>query len=512
MHAQTLSASNLRCFESASLNLSPGINLLVGHNNSGKSTLLQLLYSLQGIRLSEHDIRLDATRATASVRVVEADYAHLGARLAEHLRSRNLTSFDVNFDWRRGASDHHTLATGQRSDYDAMPNEQPNNFVAPYLATRRSSAINEQINSGAANALGGDLSNFMSKIDRVWTSPELQDKYKEACWKVLGLLVSTSGSPNGKKAGLEISAPRQQFINVQSMGAGTTNSIGLIVELLVATGNLFLIEELENDMHPLALKALLDMVVAAASAGNQFVISTHSNVVVRHLGGIEGTRVFHMKRDETQKLPTSTVAEVPNAPAERRALLADLGYDLLDSDLFDAWLILEESSAERIIRQFLIPWFCSELSGRIRTVAAKGAGDVEPQFSDLHRLFVFIHLQEVYRNRAWVLVDNDAAGQQAIRKLTTNFPTWPAAHFGTFDQPAFERFYPARFAADVDRVLAIQDKGAKRAAKERLVKVVVDWLDQNQNVGRQELGQSAASVIDQLRTIRDTVIGRAPAQ
>jgi predicted ATPase len=48
------------------------------------------------------------------------------------------------------------------------------------------------------------------------------------------------------------------------------------------------IEEPETDLHPRALHGLLDLIVqSAAEHNNQFVISTHSNIVVRHLGGLD---------------------------------------------------------------------------------------------------------------------------------------------------------------------------------------------------------------------------------
>ena len=56
------------------------------------------------------------------------------------------------------------------------------------------------------------------------------------------------------------------------MGEGVTNILGLITDLCVAENNIFLIEEPENDIHPKALKALLDLIASKADAnhrGNQ---------------------------------------------------------------------------------------------------------------------------------------------------------------------------------------------------------------------------------------------------
>ena len=50
----------------------------------------------------------------------------------------------------------------------------------------------------------------------------------------------------------------------------------------------------------------------------------------------------------------------------REDLLAHLGHELYDYGLYDGWLILEEASAETIIKDYLINWFVPALAGRLR--------------------------------------------------------------------------------------------------------------------------------------------------
>ena len=71
------------------------------------------------------------------------------------------------------------------------------------------------------------------------------------------------------------------------MGDGVPNVVGLLADLALTKGKMFLIEEPENDLHPSALKALLELVEDGATH-NQIVVSTHSNIVARHLGSCEG--------------------------------------------------------------------------------------------------------------------------------------------------------------------------------------------------------------------------------
>jgi len=145
------------------------------------------------------------------------------------------------------------------------------------------------------------------------------------------------------------------------MGEGVANALGLIVDLCIAKNKVFLIEEPENDIHPTALKGLLDL-VAVKAATNQFIITTHSNIVVKHLGSQPESKLFDVDMIlDADGLPTASVTEVGETVEDRRTVLESLGYELHHVDLWDYWLFLEESSAEKIIRTYLIPWFAPSL-------------------------------------------------------------------------------------------------------------------------------------------------------
>lgn len=117
------------------------------------------------------------------------------------------------------------------------------------------------------------------------------------------------------------------------------------------------------------------------------------------------SKIFKVNMEFFNKIPTSSIAEVDNSPKARREILEDLGYELFDFDVWDTWLILEESSAEIIIRDFLIPNFVPELKERLRTCSSLGVEKVSARFDALHSLCLFFHLQQPFKDRIWVLVD-----------------------------------------------------------------------------------------------------------
>jgi hypothetical protein len=270
---------------------------------------------------------------------------------------------------------------------------------------------------------------------------------------------------------------------------------------------LFLIEEIENDLHPRALKGLLEIIVAK-SKSNQFIVSTHNNIVVRHLGSAPDAKVYSLEMNlhpETS-LPICGCVPVGNSPEQRVSLLENLGYEIYDSWLWQGYLLLEESSAEKVIRDFLIPQFFPGLGEKLKTIAASGVDDVEPRFHDFLSLFVFIHTAQIYRQRAWVATDGDPAGQKVVTRLKEKFADWPDNHFRSFQAANFENYYPKRFSSEVSSALGIGHGPEKQAAKKKLLDQVMAWAQQNVPLAKEEFARSAKEVLDFLREI-ETKLG-----
>jgi predicted ATP-dependent endonuclease of OLD family len=315
---------------------------------------------------------------------------------------------------------------------------------------------------------------------------------------VVGVEVTSIPSANGKLPGVYLTS--LDTVPLTRMGAGVANAVTILACLAEAENKVLLIEEPENDLHPAALKKLLAHIAHAASK-NQIVVTTHSNIVLKTLGAAPGANIYRVEKHGLNEESNSTVTLVPENVESRREILEDLGYEFSDFDLADGWLFLEESSAQRILQEFLIPWFTPGLIGRVRTVAANGISDVEPKFEDFRNLFLYSHLESIYRKRTWVIVDGDSIGLETVRRLRETFKDYPEDTFRTFSEGAFEHYYPARFRSEVDEVLAIVDKKSKRENKRALLLKVVEWAQNNRDEARSALQLSAAPAIELLKTI-----------
>lgn len=477
------------------------VNVLIGRNNSGKSAFIHAAHLIQtGAEYSLRDIR----RGEESCEIfysLEDVLPALGARVGA-VEVGALVPASVRIDEKSPPNSLATSVAEARTNFPFIPNREPDNFIYTYFSKRKVTAFDQVVNLEKTRTVINNLGYLVAKVDRLANPdhPKARE-YSELCQSVLGFRVSSLASPNGHQAGILVG--RDDYIPIEDMGDGVSSLLGLITDLCVANGNLFLIEELENDIHPEGLKTILQ-VIAEKSSNNQYIISTHSNIVMRYLGSAANSKVFNTELEyQPGSVPTSTIHEVEAIPQERLRVLQQLGYELYDFDLWEGWLILEESSAEIIIRNYLIPWFAPRLS-RIRTVAAGGTSKIEPVFEDFYRLFLFTHLQPQYYARAWVIADGDDSGTEVIGQLTDKYHSWPHGHFRNWSANDFERYYPVRFTAAVDEALSKRGR-ERRSAKEALLSDVKRFCDENSDQARSDFDVSAAEVIAVLQEIESSL-------
>lgn len=511
MQLTTLRLSNFRSFErTGDIDFGP-ITLLVGRNNAGKSNILRAIYAMQERGgLDKSDIRWGSPSAVIEFVFADVDaYRHWGIESGASAPSHGVgtqkiilshSGEEVTQEYQtsiHGAA-HHGIAPIRSTSRSA--------FVQPFLSKRTVVTMGEDVRLSQGQSVLPNFSNLAARIDPLFSEHHPHHKeFLSLIKDVIGLPLSSLPSLNGKKPGMWVRD--NEPIYVESMGEGVLQMLGFLASLCSAQKNLFLIEEIENDMHPEALKSLLAVIERKASA-NQFILSTHNNIVLRQLGSTAGARVYeitsHIDDSNGARLPTSQIHAVEASVKARADLLRRLGYDLSDQDLWNGWLILEEASAERLIGRYLVPWFTPRLS-TVRTVAANGAGDVPRTYLNLHKLMLFTHLEPRYRGRVAVLVDGDEAGLNAVAKLRESYKDVPATTFDAFSARNFELYYPARFALQVDSALNKVGQ-AQRDAKHALFDEVIDWIAANEDEARSEFATSAAEVIEKLRRFEQAFV------
>lgn len=473
------------------------INVFIGANNSGKSTILNSIYSIQKqYALVETDVTIGEQNGEVNLffedNFTGAETFNLGSRYTYEPKTQQRKLFNE--------SGRHIR------NLQPVPQQEPDNLIYPYLSKRKSVSFNDQINEHNTNSVSGNFTNLFSKIDRLVT-PQFQPgnpQYIKACREILGFEISTLASPNGKKGVYFVH--NQEHIPLIAMGEGVTNIVGLITDLCVSENKIFIIEEPENDIHPTALKSLMNFIIEKSDT-NQFFVSTHSNIVMRYLGGSTDSKIFSITSKlsdlKRPKLFISNLREVPENIDERRAVLENLGYEFNDFGLWNAWLFLEESSAEILIREWFIKWYTPKLNNKLRTFSATSLSQIIPKFDDFNKLFVFLHLEPSYKNKVWVIIDGGKEEREIIEELKSRYIKngWNENNFSQFSEHDFENYYPIRFKPQVKLVLEEKDKLKKREAKKKLLEEIKHWITSDEKTAKEEFRISAEPVISKLREI-----------
>jgi hypothetical protein len=507
MRVKSIRLQNFRSFADTGVVPLDQINVLIGANNSGKSSVLRGLHLLQhGLGEPVADVRAGSVTAEVDIQLTETDSCqHWGiGNVGEDV----VLQVKINSTDRRSGGVEYSLFWAnirQRGGDLRLPGSEPNHFIVPFLSKRKTANYLEDTREQYVQQITSEMTNLSAKLSRL-ANPQFPAyrQYAEACESILGFVVTSIASPNGQRPGHYL--PDLSTIPIDQMGEGVPNIVSFLCSLAVSRGKLFLIEEPENDLHPQALKSLLDL-IRTSSDHNQFVISTHSNIVVSHLCSHKNSQLLQIT-SERGVLPTlAHVTAVPPTPDARIQVLHDLGYAFSDFELSDGWLLLEESSAERILRDYLIPWFTPELR-RVRTVAAGGVDSIDPMFSDFHRLVLFAHLQPAYLGRTWVRVDGDAAGRGVITLLRAKYPSFPTDAFQCWQREQFEHYYPPTFSQASFAALSIENKQSRRSAKRDLLLSVIAWIDEDEQRARKEFEESAREVIDDLKAIEAELLAK----
>ncbi len=504
MWIKALTVQEIRCFSGThELSFSKGVNIFIGKNSSGKSSLLRCLGFIQ-----PSDGNLGAAPSSLIRKGVAAGhivikFGAIDRRLdiIDDRYSKPMVTPALRCSMDSGSGVTMQLPT--MSGLVTIPtrvvsSKEPDNIFYPYFSKRKTQSFSHAVNLETVNSVGETLVNLYAKVARLSnTENEAHSEFVTSCEKILGHRISVSPSVGGSEAGIWLS--QTDSIPLSVMGEGTSNILGLIVNLCVANRHIFLIEEMENDIHPEALKSLLEL-IAIKSKTNQIFISTHSNIVLRNLGSLPESKVFSFDMSFIRRVPVSVVKDIGSSESARNEVLSALGYEPIDFGLWKGYLLLEESSAEAVINRILIPLIIPGLAGKLRTISANGVTNVEPAYIDFHRLFVFIHTSKVYMDNAWVRVDGDEVGNKVLNKLKEKFDGHHDL-FHAYSEPAFENYYPEQFRDEAKLALGMSEKAERREAKKKLCQRVLQWADANPDVAKREFSKSAAEVIADLRTI-----------
>lgn len=499
MRILNVEANNILCFETVRLEKLSTTVLVSGPNNSGKSSLISFLYGCLSGKANPLDFR---RYASDHVPTLTVDLVlDKGERIFCTVTCpENNKSLRVHFDHETGL--YRCISDFYDTNRRGLGEPTLRDCACVLLTSaRRLQSYSAESGAQAIDLHDGTLKNVNPLVDHALgysnTSREL---FIHGAKEILGLDIVCEAVDGGRKAGVRLAGG--EIRPLEDLGGGVAHVLWLVAAVASLDGKVFFVEEPENDIHPSALKKLCRF-MQDNQRNNQYFVSTHSHLVLRFLAS-DTASVIEISRDSAEGISTANLLETNE---ERLTLLQTLGYSLSDYDLHCAWLLLEESSMESLIRRFLLPMFCPNLQGKLRTVSARGETNVPASFEDFHRLMVYARLSPIYYQRCWVAIDAGNRGAGIIEGIRKDHPDFPADRLFQWSQEKAERYFPKcfqdEFTSEIEAVAG--SKQERYARKSAFYLKVFSWLDEDYDRAKVELESSASELIEKLREIEEFV-------
>lgn len=220
----------IRCFEdTGDIDFSDDFNIFIGKNNSGKSSLLKGILTLQGFNLEGNDIRPSHYTLPSFVTVVidnieQTDQLGIGRnpsvsflRVLVHLRGQTSETFAP-------------IATQIDFRSQIFANNRPHHTIIPFLARRKAANFSHDVSLAGQSAVTGTLAALYGRIDSLATygHPD-HEKFREAVQRIVGIPITMKASSQGKEARFYFD--HSNFVTLERMGDGVSEMVALIVEL-----------------------------------------------------------------------------------------------------------------------------------------------------------------------------------------------------------------------------------------------------------------------------------------
>lgn len=448
---------NLRRFEAAEIEFSSGLNVLVGDNEAGKSTLLEAINLALTKRwtgrffeqeFSHHFITTSIALAFVSEAkagrnpqppelIVEV-YFNDDASLVGLKGTNNSLKEDVPGYRLRAALDEdfraeYTEFLSKPDDVTAVPTEfykvewtnfagHPVNVRALRVKASLIDASRIRLQSGADYHLQKIIGETLDVKDRAVLARSYrihQEKFgAESSIQAVNKAVADGGAKiTDKEFSLEIDTsgangwetaltPHLDQLPFRFSGSGEQNRLKILLALArrVEESHVIMVEEPENHLSFTNLNHLVDR-VAEQSGGRQVIVATHSSFVVNKLG-----------LEQLMLLSGGTVTRLANLPAGTQDYFKKLsGYDTLRLVLADKVVLVEGPSDDLIFqRAYYDRKNRRAIEDRVDVISVRGLSAQR-----------FLDLAVPLKRRAAVVTDND--GDYA-NKVDARYKNYTDAH------------------------------------------------------------------------------------
>lgn len=373
MDLEKIYVTNYKCFGKIELTNIRPINIIIGKNNIGKSSILDIIEMIYGVRKinDSTDIYLTKKMNQELIQSVFKSNVNGGSINGNHYEyGKKYINSELTF--RRLNKNNN----GDLKDFLEFNENLPNEQLTYWNDACRKIVIDSKIPKrilAERNVFAEDNDADMNVdsngngITRIITNYLNRDEYnenlvRETLLNQLNEIMGEDGNFTeittqqvetslGTKWELFLREEGKGRISLSNSGSGLkTILIVLVYTILVPdvekkqiSDYLFLFEELENNLHPSLQRRLLKYLENLTQKGAVFFLTTHSNVTLDSYQNSDVATIFHVQKKFDNKIVVNNVTN----KIQKNSILNDLGVkasDLLQSN----GIIWVEGPSDRI--------------------------------------------------------------------------------------------------------------------------------------------------------------------
>lgn len=378
MDIKKIEIIDYKCFKNIKINNIKSINVIIGKNNIGKSSVLDVIEQIYGSRRIEEKSKVLITKEMDNqiIRAVFKDYVSGGDIIGNHYEfGKKYIGKDITFIKQNNGG---RCLPEQFELYNELPKEQIYYWAQVASGIQIESKITKRI-LAERNVFPEDNDNNMSVdsngngITRIITNFINRSEYDENLIKIdfLNRLNEIMGedahfteivtqqieTSQGTKWEIYLREEGKGRIALSNSGSGLKTILMVLaytilipeVEKKKLSNYIFLFEELENNLHPSLQRRLLRYLEAITKEGTILFITTHSNVTLDAFQNSDLINILHIQKDTEVRLDNIT------NKIQKNKLLNDLGIKA--SDLLQAnGIIWVEGPSDRVYINQWINW------------------------------------------------------------------------------------------------------------------------------------------------------------
>ena len=387
----SLSIQNYLCFgeEPQKIETFKPFNIVIGRNNSGKSTLLDVIERICMCRsieeMEESKKHINSKREPSCV-ITSKDQSFVGFLNRNNPNREFGIAAMKGVDWSLSTEQKRMLKISNDENNDASKHVLQSYFIGLY--TSRIGADRDLYPESNKANLRADLHRPFPKFTNQLAKPFLKNgqnltqslvqlNLRERQAKIHGAIITDLNTVFGSKPlftriecklknpeeeTFEVVLEQSNYVqaSVDEMGSGVKTVLSVLIHLhllpnllrVEANPQVYIFEELENNLHPLLLRRMLDLLERRCREKNAMLfLSTHSPIVIDFFAATEDTQIIHVTHDgESSKL------RVVQTYIDNHAILDDLGAKASDLLLANSVIWVEGPSDRIYLKRWIELW------------------------------------------------------------------------------------------------------------------------------------------------------------